>query len=98
MKRLLNSSSRTIFRWIRSPAGVRTVFVLLWLASVVIVAEYAIRKTVDVLDLAQVRMINQAATSCELAEEAFNEERAQYAELMKMADRCVVWKQDGPSF
>lgn len=83
---------------INTPAGTRFILIALWLLSAVLICEYTMRATVAALDLAQVRMINQAAVSCELAEEAFKEKRAQYKELMKMADRCVVWKQDGPSF
>ena len=101
MRRFWTSSSRTTYRfglWLQGPSGVRAIFLLLWLLSVVLVAEYAIRQTVAVVDLSTIRMVNQAQISCELAEEAFRAEQWQYKELMKMADKCVVWKDAGPSF
>ena len=95
MKKSSSSLNRMIYKvatWLHTPAGVRTVFVLLWLASVVIVAEYTMKQTVAAIDLSTIRMINNAQISCDLAEQAFKDEQRQYKELMKMADRCVVWR------
>ena len=95
MKRLSTSLSRTICKlgsWLNGPMGVRVVLLLLWLLSVVLVADYTMKQTLAVIDLAELRALSAAQAACSVAADMDQQKRDQYRKLMSLADRCAIWK------
>lgn len=76
-------------KFINSRDGKVLIIGLLWLLSLVLMAEYAIRQTVKVYDMTAIRMIGSAQTSCEQAESAFVEEREAYEALEKKTQEYI---------
>lgn len=49
-----------VLAWLNGPMGVRVILLLLWLLSVIFVADYTSRKTIELIDLTELRTLNPA--------------------------------------
>lgn len=72
--------------FIMSPDGTRVLVLILWLLSLMLMAEYAMNQTVKLYDLTTIRMVGTAESSCEDAQASYDKMAAQYKALMEKAE------------
>lgn len=78
--------------FILSPDGTRVLVLVLWLLSLMLMAEYAMNQTVKLYDLTTIRMVGTAESSCQEAEASYDKMAAQYKALTEKAEEYAQSK------
>lgn len=78
--------------FIMSPDGTRVLVLILWLLSLMLMAEYAMNQTARLYDLTTIRMVGTAESSCEEAQASYDKMAAQYKALMEKAEEYAQSK------